>query len=876
MKKQITIALFIAILIGVYQTGCADGQGEQEGSGTKTTIQTTKFEDAQGDCTNGGVKIEVLVDGTVDGTQTQYLCNGAQGLAGSSTKLQATPFEDAQGDCTNGGVKIEVLVDGTVDDTQTQYICNGINGQVEQSGTNTSIQTTKFEDAQGDCTNGGVKIEVLVDGTVDDTQTQYLCNGAQGLAGSSTNIQATPFEDAQGDCTNGGVKIEVLVDGTVDDTQTQYICHGVDGHDGKDGQNSYQALVITSNDVGTNCAHGGIRIDSGVDTNNNNTLESTEIVSTRYICNGANGADGQNGLDGTNGTNGTNASIQTTPFDGAQGSCTNGGVKVEVLVDGVVQTGQTQYLCNGANGADGQDGQNGADGQNGHNALVITSNENAGTNCAHGGIRIDSGVDKNNNNTLESTEIVSTRYICNGANGADGQNGQDGTNGTNGTIASIQTTPFVGAQGSCANGGVKVEVLMNGVVQAGQTQYICNGKNGANGTNGTNGTNASIRTTSFSGTQGSCNNGGVKVEVLVDGVVQTGQTQYICNGANGSNGANGTNGTNGTNASIQTTPFVGAQGGCTHGGVKVEVLVDGVVQAGQTQYLCNGVNGADGQDGQNGADGQNGHNALVATSNENAGANCANGGIRIDSGVDKNNNNTLESTEIVSTRYVCNGVNGADGQNGQDGTNGTNASIQTTTFVGAQGSCTHGGVKIEVLMDGVVQAGQTQYICNGADSSGVCLTDNDCRETAYCDQTTLMCVDKKASVESCTQANQCLSGYCVYNVCLKTGDSISFGHYEQDNDTTNGKEPIEWRILAFKGEDQILVISKKILDAKPYHKTASNIYWEKSTIRSWLNGYTAAYNSAGENFNSDNFIDAAFTVEEKVKIIASNVPPANS
>ncbi len=39
------------------------------------------------------------------------------------------------------------------------------------------MKTTKFEDAQGDCINGGVKIEVLVDGTVDDTQTQYLCNG---------------------------------------------------------------------------------------------------------------------------------------------------------------------------------------------------------------------------------------------------------------------------------------------------------------------------------------------------------------------------------------------------------------------------------------------------------------------------------------------------------------------------------------------------------------------------------------------------------------------------------------------------------------------------------------------------------------------------
>ncbi len=116
-------------------------------------------------------------------------------------------------------------------------------------------------------------------------------------------------------------------------------------------------------------------------------------------------------------------------------------------------------------------------------------------------------------------------------------------------------------------------------------------------------------------------------------------------------------------------------------------------------------------------------------------------GIRIDSGIDTNNNNTLETSEILTTRYVCNGTNGADGQNSTNGTNGTNASIRTTTFDGEQGSCTNGGVKIEVLVDGVIQEEQTQYICNGADSIGECLTDNDCRETAYCDQTTYMCVD---------------------------------------------------------------------------------------------------------------------------------------
>ncbi len=107
---------------------------------------------------------------------------------------------------------------------------------------------------------------------------------------------------------------------------------------------------------------------------------------------------------------------------------------------------------------------------------------------------------------------------------------------------------------------------------------------------------------------------------------------------------------------------------------------------------------------------------------------------------------------------------------------------------------------------------------------------------------------------------------------IAVGDIITFGHCEQDNDTTNGKEPIEWRVLDKNDEGQLLVISEKVLDAKPYNTTEMLITWEESTIRSWLNGYDASYNKEGTNFTNDNFIDTAFTAEEKAKIVASNVP----
>lgn len=82
------------------------------------------------------------------------------------------------------------------------------------------------------------------------------------------------------------------------------------------------------------------------------------------------------------------------------------------------------------------------------------------------------------------------------------------------------------------------------------------------------------------------------------------------------------------------------------------------------------------------------------------------------------------------------------------------------------------------------------------------------------------------------------------------GDIIVFGTYEQDNDTTNGKEDIEWLVLAKKG-NRILVISDKALDRQPYNSSRTRVTWETCTLRKWLN---------------NDFINAAFYAEERAKI----------
>lgn len=72
----------------------------------------------------------------------------------------------------------------------------------------------------------------------------------------------------------------------------------------------------------------------------------------------------------------------------------------------------------------------------------------------------------------------------------------------------------------------------------------------------------------------------------------------------------------------------------------------------------------------------------------------------------------------------------------------------------------------------------------------------------------------------------------------KESDVIEFGHYEQDNNIDNGKEPVEWIILdktVLKNERYATLISKYILDCGRFHATHQYATWETSTIRKYLN-----------------------------------------
>ena len=174
-------------------------------------------------------------------------------------------------------------------------------------------------------------------------------------------------------------------------------------------------LVVPAN---TTCPAGGLQVSTGFDDDHNGALDSYEVVTTNYVCNGL------------------SASITPEP---AGANCANGGTKVQV------GSGTPSYVCNGATGATGAAGE----------SATVTP-EPAGANCPNGGVKVQVGTS-------------APAYACTGPTGATGANGDS---------AAVTPEP---AGAICTNGGVRVQV------GDADPTYVCNGITGATGPTGPTG-----------------------------------------------------------------------------------------------------------------------------------------------------------------------------------------------------------------------------------------------------------------------------------------------------------------------------------------------------------------------------------------------------
>ena len=90
-------------------------------------------------------------------------------------------------------------------------------------------------------------------------------------------------------------------------------------------------------------------------------------------------------------------------------------------------------------------------------------------------------------------------------------------------------------------------------------------------------------------------------------------------------------------------------------------------------------------------------------------------------------------------------------------------------------------------------------------------------------------------------------------------ETYTFGSYEQDGSTGNGKEPIEWLVLDRDG-DKALLLSKYALDYQsfmPFYEPVTEPYtWESCSLRRWLNS---------------TFLNAAFDSSERQRLLTTTV-----
>ena len=87
------------------------------------------------------------------------------------------------------------------------------------------------------------------------------------------------------------------------------------------------------------------------------------------------------------------------------------------------------------------------------------------------------------------------------------------------------------------------------------------------------------------------------------------------------------------------------------------------------------------------------------------------------------------------------------------------------------------------------------------------------------------------------------------------GDEFTYGKYEQDNNTENGKENITWRVLE-RENDKLFVVSKYVLDCVTYEEYNPGFSWSDTGLRSSLDSdfYNNAFTEEEKKYISDAYV----------------------
>lgn len=104
----------------------------------------------------------------------------------------------------------------------------------------------------------------------------------------------------------------------------------------------------------------------------------------------------------------------------------------------------------------------------------------------------------------------------------------------------------------------------------------------------------------------------------------------------------------------------------------------------------------------------------------------------------------------------------------------------------------------------------------------------------------------------------------------QVGDVVEFGSYEQDGNASNGKEPIEWRVLAVEG-NRAYVVSQKALDAHAFNADEDGGNdWNSSDLKKWLENDFASQAFTGDEMKEINGAPTLLSVDEANKCFMSD------
>ena len=182
-----------------------------------------------------------------------------------------------------------------------------------------------------------------------------------------------------------------------------------------------------------------------------------------------------------------------------------------------------------------------------------------------------------------------------------------------------------------------------------------------------------------------------------------------------------------------------------------------------------------------------------------------------------------------------------------------------------------------VCMDGYVEVGgqcmeSVESTCDRMKeiydvTSNTCL----CNETGHFQGIAGQCLCAPEFVEyngRCVEPAECQEQpgtVPVLGKCVKTGDVVQFGRYQQSEVAGAPPEPLTWRILKINDND-VLMITEKIIEQHLYNPSMLDITWETCDVRSYLNGLSAAENVEANDYSGRGFVDVAFNEEERNQI----------